>query len=143
MAGLEVVVRPVVFPDIRPRARQSLPPQDDPERGLAVIQGNPAGTASMSYSWSTSSSHSNPKETERRSDQVRVYQQKDDGTVNKDNFVDLKVPNRITMEEGKGKDKDLGVDTRKYYYKRPEESENVEITRKDIIEKSDPRGFEK
>ena len=43
MAGLEVVVRPVIFPDIRPRSRPALPPEDDPTKGFAVIQGNPAG----------------------------------------------------------------------------------------------------
>ena len=44
MAGLEVVVRPIVFPDIRPRFRPALPAEDDPTKGFAVISGNPAGS---------------------------------------------------------------------------------------------------
>ena len=36
-------------------------------------------------------------ETERRVDEVRVYQKDDDGTVNKDNFVDIEVANKIKM----------------------------------------------
>ena len=91
MAGLEVVVRPLIFPDIRPRPRPALPPQDDPTKGFAVIQGNPAVSTSFSQSWSLSSSHSNPVETERRVDEARVYQMDDDGTVNKENFIDIQV----------------------------------------------------
>ena len=33
---------------------------------------------------------------------MRVSQKNDDGTVNADNFVDLQVANRITMEEPAG-----------------------------------------
>ena len=145
MAGFEVVVRPVVFPDIRPRARPSLPPQDDPEKGFAVIKGNPASSVGLSHSWSVSSSKSRPVETSRRVDEVTVYQQNDDGTVNRKNFVKLKVANKITMrEEGdpippaptpfsnlRG-----GPIQRPNFYKRVEESDNVEITNRDVIEKN-------
>ena len=54
MAGFETVVRPAIFPDIRPKAKQLLPPLDDPEKGFAVIQGNPAGSAGNSFSMSVS-----------------------------------------------------------------------------------------
>lgn len=147
MAGFEVVVRPAIFPDIRPRAKQSLPPQDDPEKGFAEIKGNPGKVISLSDSLSISSSYSRPTETERRVDDVRVYQQDDDGTVNRDNFVDLKVANRISMNEGGGDDGFTvpgdapGVQRSKteqgkvYYYKPVEESDNIEIKRKNIIEK--------
>jgi len=102
MAGFEVIVRPAIFPDIRPRARQSLPPQDDPEKGFCTIKGQPAQAIDLPLSWSASSSTSRPAETERRVDDVRVYQQDDDGMVNRDNFVDLQVANRIKMDEGGG-----------------------------------------
>jgi hypothetical protein len=39
MAGFETVVRPAVFPDIRPAPARSLPPADDPEKGMCVITG--------------------------------------------------------------------------------------------------------
>jgi len=99
MAGLEVVVRPVIFPDIRPRARQSLPPQDDPDKGFAVIKGQPAQGVGISYSMSISSSKEHQQETERRVDVVRVYQEEEDGTINKQNYVDMEVANRITTTE--------------------------------------------
>ena len=145
MAGLEVVVRPVIFPDIRPRARQSLPPQDDPEKGFAVIKGQPAKSVSLSHSMSISSSHSKPKEVERRVDEVRVYQKEDDGTVNKQNFVDLQVANKIKMEEP-GPAGQVGseapgalpegtaTELKEYYYERVrQQEENIEVKRVDVI----------
>jgi hypothetical protein len=146
MAGLEVVVRPVVFPNIRPRPRQSLPPPDDPEKGLAVIQGNPAGSGGMSSSWSASSSYSKPVESERRVDEARVYQMNDDDTVNKDNFVDLQVANRITTVEGgpeAGRPSIPGPiwsqvtdATKTTYYQRLKEFTNIEIRETDKIIKA-------
>jgi hypothetical protein len=99
MAGLEVVVRPVVFPDIRPAQARSLPPADDPEEGFCEITGGGSFPVQLSFSQSVSTSKSKPVETERRVDEVRVYQMDDDGTVNKDNFVDMEVANRITMRD--------------------------------------------
>jgi hypothetical protein len=149
MAGLEVVVRPFIFPDIRPRARQSLPPQDDPDKGFAKIDGQPAKSVSMSYSMSVSSSHSKPQEVERRVDEVRVYQKEDDGTVNKNNFIDLQVANKITMEEpeqpgggiggpflpSEGSGPAIGTSQMKeYFYERVNQQEaNIEVKRVDVI----------
>lgn len=146
-AGFEVIVRPAILPNIRPRPKQSLPPQDDPEKGFAVIKGNPASSAGLSSSSSISISYSRPTETERRVDEARVYQKADDGTVNKENFVDLQVANRITMNEGGGDDGFVlpgdapGVKRSKteegkvYYYKPVEEAENIEIKKKNKIVK--------
>jgi hypothetical protein len=152
MAGLEVVVRPVVFPDIRPRAKQSLPPQDDPEKGMAVIKGNPGKIVALTDSWSVSSSFSKPTETERRVDETTVYQKDDAGKVNKDNFVNIDVANRITMDEGQaggqagpgetggsGGPGETGgggpTVSRDYFYTRPEAADNIEITRRDVIKR--------
>lgn len=156
MAGFEVVVRPVVFPDIRPRARQSLPPQDDPEKGFAVIKGNPAKVVGFTNSWSMSSSKSKPTETERRVDVTRVYKKDDDGTVDKNTYVDLEVANRITMNHGSGAQSgfvgfngdDLvptipgrgftGDDIKVNYYTPVKESENIEIQEHNkIIKRTD------
>ncbi len=38
MAGLEVVVRPVVFPNIRPAPARALAPEDNPDQGIAVLE---------------------------------------------------------------------------------------------------------
>ena len=102
MAGFEVVVRPVVFPNIRPAPARSLPPVDDPTKGFAVIKGNGAKSMTTSYSFSMSMSRSRSVETERRVDEARVYQMEDDGTVNRDNFVDIQAANRIKKRGGKG-----------------------------------------
>jgi hypothetical protein len=152
MAGFEVVVRPVVFPDIRPSPPRSLPPQDDPTKGFAVIKGNGAKSMTTSESFSMSMSKSRPMETERRSDEVTIYQQDDDGTVNRDNFVKMNVANRIKMRRQEGdpvppapdagglpRPQRLGVEETSYY-KRVEPSENVEIGRVDIIEKNPAAG---
>lgn len=152
MVGLETVVRPVILPDIRPRARQSLPPQDDPDKGLAKIAGQPATQVSLSYSMSISSSKKKPVETERRVDETRVYQMEDDGTVNKENFVDLQVANRITMREPVGaggggfvgfNGDDVvptipgrgftGDDLKPHYYQPVQEDKNIEVKRRNVI----------
>lgn len=156
MAGLEVVVRPIVFPDIRPRFRPALPAEDDPTKGFAVISGNPAGSTSSSYSFSMSASYTRPSEKERRVDDVRVSQKNDDGTVNADNFVDLQVANKITMEEPAGDGDPGGEDpngggdqvgddpsgedgggsvNKDYFYKRVQEEDNIVIKRRDVIVK--------
>jgi len=153
--GLEGVVRPVIFPDIRPRPRPALPPQDDPTKGFAVIQGNPAGSTSNSYSFSVNASYTRPMEKERRVDEVRVYQKGGGGSgeasafaasarapavsaraasggINRDNFVDIQVANKITMEEPGAGGK---PSKRPFFYQRVQEQDNIEITRRDVIVK--------
>jgi hypothetical protein len=99
MAGFEVVVRPVVFPNIRPAPSRSLPPEDDPTKGFCTIKGSSGKVIDLPFSWNVSTSKTRPVETERRVDEVIVYQQEDDGTVNKKNFVKLRAANKITMKE--------------------------------------------
>lgn len=146
MAGLEVVVRPVIFPNIRPQPRQSLPPQDDPEKGFAVIKGQPAQGVGTNYSMSISSSKSKPREVERRFDEVRVYQEQDDGTINKDNFVDVEVANRITMSKPRApygwwpadvQSVSGSNDLEENFYQKVPETPSIEILRRDIIKKDE------
>lgn len=150
MAGLEIVVRPLIFPDIRPaKFRPALAPEDDPTKGFAVIQGDPTVSTSSSYSVSISGSFSHPKEKQRRVDHVRIYQIEEpkgaadgggggggggDG-VNKDNYVDMEVANRITMGEGSAETTPGGLaeELRNYYYQRVSEESNIEILRRNII----------
>src|SRR5580765_1991863 len=99
MAGFEVIVRPVVFPNIRPTPTRSLPPADDPTKGFCTIKGSSGKVIDLPMSWSVSTSKQRPVETERRVDEVTIYQQLDDGTVNRKNFVKMKVANKITMRQ--------------------------------------------
>ena len=150
MAGLEVVVRPVVFPNIRPAPAQSVPPQDDPDKGFAVIRGNGGKQVSLSNSWSASTSTSKHQETQRRVDKARVYQQDDKGTVNRENFVDIEVANKIWMkgppEQSAGiEDKGGAVPSQApttnnveiQFYRPIQEQKNIEIKKKNYILKSD------
>jgi hypothetical protein len=117
--GFEVVVRPVVFPNIRPAPAQSSPAPDNAESGIATINGSSGQFLDLQYSWSASTSQSNPSERRRRVDVARVYQMDDDGNVNEDNFVDIEVANRIWMNDG-------SVQSR-YGYAPVEEDDNIEI----------------
>lgn len=154
MAGFEVVVRPVVFPNIRPTPARSLPPADDPDKGFAVIRGSGGKEFTLSNSYSASTSTGKQKETKRRVDVARVYQQDDNGTVNEENFVDIQVPNKIWKRGGFGP----GVpqmspaekaqrerDARMYdqwveYFKRVEEQKNIKIRERDkMIENQDSK----
>lgn len=120
MAGFEVVVRPVIFPNIRPAQRQSVvPAETDPEKGIAVIRGSSARTVDLSDSTSFQYNNTHAKEKQRRVDVVRVYQKDEAGDTpddgdseeggggggggkKKKNYVDLEVANQITMQDGSG-----------------------------------------
>jgi hypothetical protein len=117
--GFEVVVRPVVFPNIRPAPAQSRPPADDPNQGIATIHGSSGQFLDLQYSWSLNSSQSNPNETKRRYDVARVYQMDDDKNVNRDTFVDIEVANRIWMDDGTVQNR--------YGYSPIQEADNIEI----------------
>jgi hypothetical protein len=153
MAGFETIVRPVVFPNIRPAPTRSLPPADDPEQGKCTIGGGGGGIISTSESGSASGSTHNPKETERRVDVARVYQKEDDGTINKENFIDIEVANRIKMESDVGGDAGAPVDgvgdadalrdpnegagggkeRNIFYYAPVQEKDNIEVKKRNII----------
>lgn len=125
MAGFETVVRPVTFPNIRPTPKQSLPPQSDPEKGIAIIRGQPAQTVTTGFSWSVSSSTQNPSEFERQSDVARIYQKEPGGNVNKDNYVDIAVPNKIWMRSPSG--------IQKWKFTPVREADNIEVINRDVI----------
>jgi len=161
MAGFEVVVRPVVLPNIRPRPAQTLPPASDPEAGWCTIKGNPAKQIDLSSSWSQSMSKSHHVETERIVDEVRVYQVDDKGKVNKDNFVDAEVAKKIKTKGGKqprvdggpfevgpgdifvagGKAKGDSMEIATWYAKQIEDLEKgIEIRKRDQLKKNQDAG---
>jgi hypothetical protein len=141
--GFETVVRPVVFPDIRPPPAQPQPPATtDPKSGIATIHGSNGKFLDLAYSWSINSSQSNPNETQRRVDVARVYQQEDDsgassvargvaapraGNINRDNFVDIEVANKIWMDDG--------TVSSRYGYSPVQEADNIEIRERNKIKR--------
>lgn len=126
MAGLEVVVRPVIFPDIRPPPAQPLPAPVNPDEGFAVIHGQGAKQINLPNSYSKSASSSVRSEKKRRVDKVRVYQKDDSGAVNKENFIDLEVLTKVWMKQG-------GAEEIVDFYRKPEEADNLEIKSRDVI----------
>ena len=141
MAGLEIVVRPVVFPDTRPTPARVLPPLDEPGKGFCEIKGMGGKHVDLTYSHSISMSKSRTVEVERCSQLVRVYQKQKDGKINKNNFVDVEVANKIKSRDGKGprggddgkplvdgveKDTKPIAPVRIAHYKKAKEADNIE-----------------
>ena len=128
MAAFETIVRPVVLPNIRPSPAQktaaaSTATTSDPEKGFAIIRGNPAQMIVITETSSVSITRSAGVEVHRRVDKVRVYQVTDDG-VNKDNYVDIEVANKLIWQDYTGR--------AKRYYKREKPADNIEVLDKDI-----------
>jgi len=129
MPAFEYIVRPVVIPNIRPAPAQkivapSVASTADPEKGFAIIHGNPAKQLDLTQTTSVSISRSNGVEVQRRVDKVRVYQVTDDG-VNKDNYVDIEVANKLVWADYNGR--------QKRYYKRAKTADNIELRDRDIL----------
>jgi hypothetical protein len=118
MAGLETVVRPVVFPVIRPTPKQSAPQKDDPNQGKAVITGSSGKIIDLPYSYSISSTQSKSVELQRTVDDYRVYQKDDDGNINRDNFIDIAIARKIQLQDGE--------DITDVWYQAPEEEDNID-----------------
>jgi hypothetical protein len=107
MAGLEVVVRPFVFPNIRPAPARALAPTDNPTNGIATLGGSGGRTIELTHSFSISTSKSTTEsETKRVVDVDRVYQVEEDGTINKKNYVDVE---RTTKARFEADDPDAGA----------------------------------
>jgi hypothetical protein len=130
MAGFEVIVRPAILPNIRPARAQTLAPADDPSKGICEIKGTSPHIVSLSHSMSVSGSETRPQETQRRSDTARVYQEKEDGSVNRNNFVDVQVPNKIWMDKGALQ----GIE--QSHYKGVQATDSIEITKRNEIIKA-------
>jgi hypothetical protein len=135
MMGLEVVVRPVVFPNIRPAPARVLPLPADPTQGQVVINGSSTKTISESYTFSVSVSRQNPKREEvRQYDTVRVYQKTGgdggstragSGGINRSNYIDVEVLKKVRL---------TGDDNGplKMIYAEMPEAENIEILETDM-----------
>ena len=131
MAGFEVIVRPVVFPNIRPAPTRSLPPADDPEQGQAVFSGGSGQVIALTHSFSASGSRPGGTETERTYDTVRITEEgKADPEGRKGRssraggdsgaFIDVEVVTQLRLRDDKG-------NASVYNYTPIEESGNVTI----------------
>ena len=125
MTGFEVIVRPVVFPNIRPAPQRVLAPVDNPEQGLVTLTGGGAKWVGISYGWSVSVTRDAPhKEVKRQYAVERVYQMDEDGNINKENFIDIerlkKIKVKTPMPDGTLQDTKL-------IYKDPPKRDNVKL----------------
>ena len=78
MAGFEVVVRPVVFPNIRPAPARSLPIEDAPDKGFAVISGSGGERYRSAVQRSVAAGRrSRMVEIKRHFDKARIYYTQD------------------------------------------------------------------
>ena len=127
MSGLEVVVRPVVLPNIRPQAPRVLAPASDPEQGIATFTGSGGGMVDLPYSYQLSSSKAQPHtEVERTYDVDKIYQKNDDGTINKDNNVKVQRTTRNKFKDPSGNVLHL-------VYQRPQLDDNIETIQEDLV----------
>jgi hypothetical protein len=117
--GFEVVVRPVVFPNIRPAPARVLPLEADPTQGMVVISGNGILTVNESYSANVSVSRQVPQNEEvRQYDKDRVYRVDSAGAVDKSTYVDVERLKKVRLASG-----DTPV---KMIYAVPPQVDNVE-----------------
>jgi hypothetical protein len=127
--GFEVVVRPAVFPNIRPASPRVLMPEDNPTQDIAVIGGSSGKFVGTSLSWSTSLSRQNPyQEAARQFTKERVHQVDDKGNVNKKNYVDVERVQKIRLQTIDG--------PLRFVYEDPPPRENIETLARDLARAS-------
>jgi hypothetical protein len=138
MGNFETIVRPVIFPNIRPAAPRTVAPESDPEKGLARINGQGGTIVSLPYNFTQNISTTKQKEMKRRVDRVRVYQKEADGTVNKENFIDVEVTNKLWLKEsGRGESGGSADNEFSVNFARVQADDNVEFI-KEMITKQNP-----
>ena len=97
--GFETVVRPVVFPNIRPAAARALRIEDAPDKGIAVNTGGSNSVVDLSHNYSASWSKSRMVEVKRTYDKARVYYTNPDGTLDKSRYWEFEVLRSIQYLE--------------------------------------------
>jgi hypothetical protein len=121
MSGFETIVRPAVFPNIRPALPRVLAAEDSPEKGICTINGGAPQKLGSSSSWSVSLSRQLPhKEVARQFDTERVYQvDSKTGVMHQDNYVEIERLKRVRMDYDQGSYKML--------YNDPPPRDNVKV----------------
>lgn len=100
MAGFEVIVRPVVFPNIRPAPARSILPEDDPEQGVAVLGGSGGKLVDLTSSESGNISRSHLVESKRRFDKVKIPYTRPDGTFDYSRYTVVEVLRKVDFFSG-------------------------------------------
>lgn len=142
MAGIEVVVRPSVFPDIRPQAKESRAPAD-PDSGRTVLTGSDALVLDLNLTFTQSLTRQVAREEKRIFDIARIYKTTPDPdnpsappSIDKNTYLDVEMPHAIRLKTSRN-----GPNIDRYYRKpKPEDypNGNVEILEEDI-ERKNPR----
>jgi hypothetical protein len=129
MAGFEVVVRPVVFPNIRPAPPRVLAPEDDPTQGFATIGGSGGRSIDLPRNWSFSVSRNRPEEeVSRQFDNERVYQVDEQGNINENNYIDVERLKKVRLDSDKG--------AVKMQYADPPKADNIKTLQTDVTRNS-------
>lgn len=121
----EIVVRPAVVQGFRPHETLPVKSLPDPGQGVAAIMGGSGQAITLNKSEQGSWSRSKPVEVKRTVTRQRVYQKEPDGTVNKDNYVDVDHTTKMTMDEGGAQ--------KQYIYAPPKEAPNIETLETGIV----------
>jgi hypothetical protein len=127
--GFEVVVRPAVFPNIRPAPPQVLLPADAPDKGFAVINGSGGGLIDLPFSRSSSWSKSRMVEVRRHFDKARMYYTRPDGTLDKSKYWEFEVLTYVEyLENGT---KAIGQE-----FAPIQEADNIEVMERGLSRKN-------
>ena len=110
----EAVVRPSVFPDVRPRPAQQPPALQAEDRIFEVDSGN-GKVLQLTHSLSSSFSRSTVTELERTFDEVRLTNPDGGGE-----HIDAEIAHKFKMRDQNG-------DTARRTYRRPAASPTVQI----------------
>jgi hypothetical protein len=148
MAKFETIVRPVVFPNIRPPARVRAAELEGEDEAPHVIRGQSGGVTDLPRSWSVNTSRSKRREIKRRVDEVRVFKMDENGNVAEDVWIDMHLTNKIWYREpgrSGGINESSGAGTpgggsgefdSQVFLQRQQEKKNVRIRKTDIIIKN-------
>lgn len=136
MAGLETVVRPAVFPDIRPSSARDARPVD-PDRGRAHINGSGGQVIDLAQSFSQNTQKQHVSEEYRVFDIIRIYRtfQNANGQtqIDRNSWIDQEVMWQVITVLHTG-------ETRRTIYRKPQPQDypngNMEIIAENIIRKT-------
>ena len=136
MAGFEVIVRPVILPNIRPALPRILPPVPDPSQGLFVLSGGDGNFLGISTTFSVSFSQQQPhKEAVRQYDTERVYKKNDQqqGGSTREDTSNIDKNTYVDVERLRGVRFDTSAGPIKVVYNDPPEVDNVETLERDLV----------
>ncbi len=129
--GFEVVVRPAVFPNIRPQPTRSVPIADAPDKGLAVISGGSNSIVDLPHSEQHSWSKSRMVEVKRTFDKARIYYTRPDGTLDFSQYWEFEVLRSVEFLEN-------GTTAFGQQYAPMQEGDNIEVFEHNLTRTNNP-----